>query len=46
MKISVDYTVSLRLFSFISDHGEEVYIPSPERDYPPAHYLDLAHAYA
>jgi SAM-dependent methyltransferase len=35
----------LELFSFISDQGEEVYIPSPERDYPPTHFLELAHAY-
>jgi hypothetical protein len=32
----------LELFSFISDQGEEVYIPSPERDYPPIHFLELS----
>jgi len=31
----------LELFSFISDQGEEVYIPSPEKDYPPIHFLEL-----
>lgn len=31
----------LELFSFISDQGEEVYIPSPEKEYPPIHFLEL-----
>lgn len=35
----------LDLFSFISDQGEEVYIPNPEKDYPPIHFLELANAY-
>jgi hypothetical protein len=35
----------LDLFSFISDQGKEVYIPTPAKDYPPIHFLELAHAY-
>ncbi|PKN76220.1 MAG: restriction endonuclease subunit M [Candidatus Cloacimonetes bacterium HGW-Cloacimonetes-2] len=35
----------LELFSYISDQGEEVYIPTPEKDYPPIHFLELANAY-
>jgi SAM-dependent methyltransferase len=32
----------LDLFSFISDHGEEVYIPKPVKEYPLMHFLELA----
>jgi SAM-dependent methyltransferase len=28
-----------------SDLGEEVFIPQPEREYPPVHYLEVAHAF-
>ena len=35
----------LELFSYISDQGEEVYIPTPEKDFPPIHFLELANAY-
>jgi hypothetical protein len=31
----------LELFSYISDQGEEVYIPTPEKEYPPIHFLEL-----
>jgi len=26
-----------------SDLGEDVYIPTPEKEYPPAHFLEIAH---
>jgi len=29
-----------------SDLGEEVFIPEPVKDYPPVHFLEVAHAYA
>jgi hypothetical protein len=32
----------LDLFSFISDQGEEVYIPKPVKEYPPMHFMELA----
>lgn len=31
----------LEVFASISDQGEDVYIPTPVKDYPPVHYLDL-----
>ncbi len=32
----------LDLFSYISDQGEEVYIPEPVKEYPPMHFMELA----
>jgi hypothetical protein len=32
----------LELFSYISDQGEEVYIPTPQQDYLPTHFLELS----
>ena len=29
----------------ISNLGEEVFIPDPVREYPPVHFLEIAHAY-
>lgn len=37
---------SMRELPLFSDFGEEVFIPEPVRDYPPVHFLELAHAYA
>ncbi|WCJ58290.1 N-6 DNA methylase [Fontisphaera persica] len=37
---------SMRELPLFSDLGEEVFIPEPVRDYPPVHFLELAHAYA
>jgi SAM-dependent methyltransferase len=31
--------------SFRSDTGETVFIPEPVKDYPPIHFLEVAHAY-
>jgi hypothetical protein len=36
---------SMRDLPLFSDQGEEVFIPEPVRDYPPVHFLELAHAY-
>jgi len=37
---------SLRELPLFSDQGEEVFIPEPVKDYPPVHFLEVAHAYA
>jgi SAM-dependent methyltransferase len=36
---------SLRELPLFSDQGEEVFIPEPIRDWPPVHFLEIAHAY-
>jgi hypothetical protein len=36
---------SLKELPLFSDLGEDVFIPSPEKEYPPAHFLELANAY-
>jgi SAM-dependent methyltransferase len=37
--------VSLRELPLFSDLGEEVFIPEPVKEYPPVHFLEVAHAY-
>lgn len=37
---------SMRELPLFSDLGEEVFIPEPLKEYPPVHFLELAHAYA
>jgi hypothetical protein len=27
-----------------SDLGEDVFIPKPEKEYPPVHFMEIAHA--
>jgi len=36
---------SMRELPLFSDVGEEVFIPEPVKDYPPVHFLEVAHAY-
>jgi hypothetical protein len=36
---------SMRELPFFSDLGEEVFIPEPIKEYPPVHFLEVAHAY-
>ncbi len=36
---------SMRELPLFSDLGEEVFIPDPVREYPPVHFLEIAHAY-
>lgn len=36
---------SLKELPLFSDMGEDVFIPHPEKEYPPIHFLELAHAY-
>jgi hypothetical protein len=36
---------SIRELPLFSDQGEEVFIPDPVKDYPPVHFLEVAHAY-
>lgn len=36
---------SLREMPLFSDLGEEAFIPEPVREYPPVHFLEVAHAY-
>jgi len=36
---------SMRELPLFSDKGEEVFIPDPVKDYPPVHFLEVAHAY-
>ncbi|GAP07851.1 hypothetical protein ATHL_02740 [Anaerolinea thermolimosa] len=31
--------------TLVSDRGEKVFIPEPVKDYPPEHFLEIAHAY-
>ncbi len=37
---------SMRELPLFSDLGEEVFIPEPVKEYPPVHFLELAHAFA
>ncbi len=37
---------SMRELPLFSDLGEEVFIPEPVKEYPPVHFLEIAHAYA
>lgn len=34
---------SIREAPLFSDLGEDVYIPTPEREFPPVHFLEIAH---
>ncbi|WP_315862961.1 MULTISPECIES: DNA methyltransferase [unclassified Thermosynechococcus] len=36
---------AMRELPLFSDAGEEVFIPEPVKDYPPVHFLEVAHAY-
>lgn len=36
---------SLRELPLFSDKGEKVFIPEPVKEYPPVHFLEVAHAY-
>ena len=36
---------SMRELPLFSDLGEEVFIPEPIKEYPPVHFLEVAHAY-
>jgi hypothetical protein len=36
---------SMRKLPFFSDLGEAVFIPEPVKEYPPVHFLEVAHAY-
>jgi hypothetical protein len=36
---------AMRELPLFSDQGEEVFIPEPVKDYPPVHFLEVAHAY-
>lgn len=36
---------SLKELPLFSDMGDDVFIPHPERDYPPVHFLELANAF-
>ncbi len=36
---------SMRELPLFSDLGEEVFIPEPVKEYPPVHFLELAHAF-
>lgn len=36
---------SMRELPLFSDLGDEVFIPEPLREYPPVHFLEVAHAY-
>jgi hypothetical protein len=36
---------SMRDLPLFSDLGEEVFIPAPVKEYPPVHFLEVAHAY-
>lgn len=36
---------SMRELPLFSDLGEEAFIPEPVKDYPPVHFLEVAHAY-
>ena len=35
---------SMKELPLFSDLGEDVFIPTPEKEYPPAHFLEIAHA--
>jgi len=34
---------AMRELPLFSDQGEDVYIPMPEKEYPPTHFLEIAH---
>lgn len=34
---------SMKELPLFSDLGEDVFIPTPEKEYPPAHFLEIAH---
>ncbi|MGB9754532.1 DNA methyltransferase [Roseiflexus castenholzii] len=36
---------AMRELPLFSDQGEEVFIPAPVKEYPPVHFLEVAHAY-
>ncbi|BAY52223.1 putative uncharacterized DNA methylase [Thermostichus vulcanus NIES-2134] len=36
---------SMRQLPLFSDLGEEAFVPEPVKDYPPVHFLEVAHAY-
>ena len=36
---------SMRELPLFSDLGEEAFIPKPVKEYPPVHFLEVAHAY-
>lgn len=36
---------SIKEMPLFSDLGEDVFIPTPEKEYPPVHFLEIAHAY-
>jgi hypothetical protein len=36
---------SMRELPLFSDAGEQVFIPEPVKEYPPVHFLEVAHAY-
>ncbi|WP_297040936.1 DNA methyltransferase [Thermosynechococcus sp. OHK43] len=36
---------AMRELPLFSDQGEEVFIPEPVKDYPPVHFLEVAHVY-
>jgi len=36
---------AMRELPLFSDQGEEVFIPNPVKEYPPVHFLEVAHAY-
>ena len=35
---------SMRELPLFSDLGEDVFIPTPEKEYPPVHFMEIAHA--
>lgn len=35
---------SIKQLPLFSDLGEDVFIPTPEKEYPPAHFMEIAHA--
>ena len=35
---------SIKETPLFSDLGDNVFIPTPEREYPPVHFLEIAHA--
>jgi len=36
---------SIRELPLFSDQGEAVFIPKPVKEFPPVHFLEVAHAY-
>jgi SAM-dependent methyltransferase len=39
------HQASMRELPLFSDLGEEAFIPEPVKEYPPVHFLEVAHAY-